>query len=457
MLRKRTWILLLIVFGLRLLLQGWEAGVFSAPLHPDERQVGFVTERMDGWFADPEFYAYGSLHFQAVRLTAAIAGLGESLRGLVVSGRALSLAASMLAIILGWILAHHAWGRRTGEVFLLLVAWVPLDLQQSHFCTVEAHHTAWILMALAACYWLASSGKVAAAAASVAGACVGASLAVKVASLALGLPLALALVLASRRLGFLRTLRLAATTAIAGIATFWLCQPWAFIDGRPPLFVLTTAAVLLLALRFSSRTKGPVRAVLFVAAGLSAITLSLQAAALLGVGQGTLVAQLGTSALGGQLLNPGYLRGVGEQVAMVMGNADLPYVRVYAATLPVLYPLRELTLWGFGPMLLLAAIVGTVSGARVFLVRWQRWLAPRWNQSSILLLILLAWLVPMAIRLATLQVKYLRYWEPLVVPATLIAAWWLARLRILLRRGVLIQQPGQQQAQLRHGVIERVD
>ncbi len=436
MLRKRTWILLLLVFGLRLLLQGWDAGVASSPLHPDERQVGFVTERMDGWFADPDFYAYGSLHFQAVRLTAAVAGLGDSLRGLVVSGRAVSLAASMLAIILGWVLAHRAWGRRTGEVFLLLVAWVPLDLQQSHFCTVEAHHTAWIMLALAACYWLASGGRTAAA--SAAGAAVGASLAVKVASLALGLPLAVALILAGRRKGLVETFRLAAIAVVVGGATFWFCQPWAFADGRPPFGILAAAGALFAALHFSSRTGRPVRIVLFLAAGLAAVVLSLQAAALLGVGQGTGVARLGSSLLAGQHLNAGYLRGVGEQVAMVMGRSDLPYVRVYAPTLPIFYPLRELALWGFGPMLLLAVFIGAASGTRIIAIRWRRWLTGRWNDGSALLVIVLAWLVPMAIRLGTLHVKYLRYWEPLVVPTVLIAAWWLVRLGTGLRRRVTI-------------------
>ncbi len=40
----------------------------------------------------------------------------------------------------------------------------------------------------------------------------------------------------------------------------------------------------------------------------------------------------------------------------------------------------------------------------------------------------------MAIRLSTLQVKYLRYWEPLVVPGAMVAAWWLARLQKRYRR-----------------------
>jgi YYY domain-containing protein len=99
--------------------------------------------------------------------------------------------------------------------------------------------------------------------------------------------------------------------------------------------------------------------------------------------------------------------------------------------------LRELALWGWGPMLLLAAITGVAVAGRRLAIRWRRWLAGRWNNSSVLLLILLAWLVPMSFRLSTLHVKYLRYWEPLLVPAVLVAAWWLCRLqRRFLRRAI---------------------
>ena len=35
---------------------------------------------------------------------------------------------------------------------------------------------------------------------------------------------------------------LAATAVSAGIASFWICQPWAFADGRAPLLLLAAAA-----------------------------------------------------------------------------------------------------------------------------------------------------------------------------------------------------------------------
>ena len=431
MLRKRTWLLLLLALGLRLLLQGWDSGYSSSSLHPDERQVSFVSEKMDGWFSDPQFFAYGSLHFQGSRAAAAILGMSDSLRGLTASGRAVSLVASMLALILGWVVARKAWGRNTADLFLLLMAWVPLDLQQSHYSTVEAHHSVWVVMALAACFWLAVGGRGPAAIA--AGAAVGASLAVKVASLPLGLPLALAIILAGRR-RVSEILRLTLLAAGALVTTFWVCQPWAFAEGRPPLALIAATFAGALALQFAAQLdRGPRRALVGLAM-VCTVFAALQVAALLGPdGDGPAARALSTVSVGPDL-NPAYVRGVGEQIRMVLGEADLPYVRVYAATLPVLYPLRELALWGWGPMLLLAAIAGAAAATRRLFKRWRRWLAGRWNNGSVLLLILLAWLIPMSIRLSTLQVKYLRYWEPLLVPAALVAAWWLCRLHPRFRR-----------------------
>jgi len=436
MLRKRTLLLFLLALVLRLLLQGWDAGVTSSSSHPDERQVGFVTERAEGWFDDPGFYAYGSLHFQAVRATAAVLGMSDEIRGLIVSGRVISLIAVMIALGLGWLIAYRAWGRRTGDLFLLLAAWIPLDLQQSHFATVEAHHTGWVMAALAACFWLARSGRPIAAAAS--GAAIGASLAVKVASLALGLPLVVAVLIAVRGRDVLAAVRLLAIAGATGIAGFWLCQPWAFANGRPPFSIIVTALLAAVVIELATRKAGRARLVLLVAAMLIAAVSILQMAALVGIGGDTLVSKLGPVVLAGTVLNPTYLEGVGNEIAMVVGTADVAYVRIYAHTLPVLYPLRELALWGWGVLLVLAVIAGTAAGTWRLTKRWRRWIAGRFNDSSILLVILLAWLIPMALRLSTLQVKFMRYWEPLVVPAALIASWWLMRLPRRFRRRAVV-------------------
>jgi YYY domain-containing protein len=168
-------------------------------------------------------------------------------------------------------------------------------------------------------------------------------------------------------------------------------------------------------------------------AALAAVVAVLQGTALVGIG-GDSVTRIGSPFLAGAGLNPKYLEGVGNEIAMVVGRSDLAYVRIYAHTLPLLYPLRELALWGWGVLLLAAALAGGAAGGWSLARRWKRWLGGRWNDSSILLVIILAWIVPMALRLSTLQVKFLRYWEPLVVPAAMIASWWLARLPIRIRR-----------------------
>lgn len=400
----RLWWLLLLAAVLRLATQDWDSGLLSP--HPDERQVAFVAERLAGWFADPGFYAYGSLHFQLVRAASLVTAEPGRYAGLLVGGRFLSLLASVGALALGWWIARRGWGGRTATWFLVIAVWVPLDLQQSHFATVEAHHGAWTVAALAAAVAVATRGSTLAAAA--AGAAAGASLAVKVASLPLALPLAVALLLAARERGMVAAARLAAVTGAVAAATFWLAQPWAFADAAPPLEVVAPLAAGALALWWAGRARAGLRTPL-IAGGL-------------------LLAAAGAGAIALVRLNPAYLAGVGEQVAMVLGLSDLPYVRVYRATLPVLYPARELALWGLGPVLAAAAGLAAVAAVARIAGRWRHWLARRWTRADATLLVVTAWLLPMAVRLATLEVKYLRYWQPLVVPAVLLVAWAVARL-----------------------------
>ncbi len=417
---RRTWLLLLLAFVLRLLTVGWDYGLPNTP-HPDERQVGYVTERVGGWFEDPEFYAYGSLHFQAVRMAGALLDIADGNRGLVTAGRVVSLIAVMIALSLGWWMAWRAWGRRTADLYLVLATWLPLDIQQSHFATVEAHHTAWVIVALAGCFWLGLKGS--RGAAMVAGAAFGASLGVKVASLGLVLPLAAALVIASRGRRWLRALELAAVAATMAIIAIWLAQPWAFSGGRLPIPLLLAAFAVALLTRLAGSRSGAAKvvplaaaALLIVAAGFGVVTAADPESS------GSMVTRLLAPSM-----NADYLAGVGEQVSMVLGDADLAYVRVYRGTLPFLYSARELFRWGIGPLLLIA-VAGVCSASWWLTRRWRRWLAGRWAPSTILLTVMLAWLLPMTLRLGTVHVKFLRYWEPLVVPGTLMAAWALLRL-----------------------------
>ena len=115
---RRVLGLLLLASLVRLASQAWDAGGLFP--HPDERQVAFVAERAAGWFTDPGFYAYGSLHFQVVRAMAFVLGLPRAYDGLIVAGRALSLLLSVGALVLAWWTARRAWGRRAGALVLAI-------------------------------------------------------------------------------------------------------------------------------------------------------------------------------------------------------------------------------------------------------------------------------------------------------------------------------------------------
>jgi 4-amino-4-deoxy-L-arabinose transferase-like glycosyltransferase len=409
-------LLLLALFAalVRLATQGWDSGILSP--HPDERQVALVAERVPTWFADPGFYAYGSLHFSLLRTVTALTGQHPAYEQLLVTGRVLSLLASVLTVVVVFWLGRRAFGRRAALLAALLLAIVPLDLQLSHYATVEAHHALWVVSALALA-WLVARRPSAWWWAAAAGAAIGASLAVKVASLPLLASLAVALVAATRRRGLVHTAGLGALAAGAVVAAFWLGQPWAFRGGRPPLTLLLVAAGLAVVLLLSARLWPEIP-----------LPWALAAAALAAAGLAA------TAVAGRAALNPAYLHGVAEQMAMVTGAADMPYTRVYRHTLPVLYPLRELLLWGLGPAFGITALAAGACALRRLTRRARQVLAVAWGPSTTLLLVLLAWLVPTAVRLATLQVKFLRYWEPLLAAAALLAGWFLATLPGRLRR-----------------------
>ena len=155
---------------------------------------------------------------------------------------------------------------------------------------------------MAACYWLATGGREVAAAA--AGAAVGASLAVKVASLALVFPLVLAVLLAFRQKEILHLFRLISITVGAGVLAFWLCQPWAFAGGRPPLALLAAVAVTVVALHFVGRTAGWTRRALSGLAAIAAVLVAMQIAALVGLAEGTAAGRIIAPTLLGAGLNP---------------------------------------------------------------------------------------------------------------------------------------------------------
>ena len=92
-----------------------------------------------------------------------------------------------------------------------------------------------------------------------------------------------------------------------------------------------------------------------------------------------------------------------REARIARGTLDVPYTIQYAGTLPYLYSIWQLALWGMALPLGLVAWGGLAAG----LVRWLRHGA--WTDA-----LLLAWAGPYLVVTGMLYAKYLRYMLPLV-------------------------------------------
>jgi hypothetical protein len=89
------------------------------------------------------------------------------------------------------------------------------------------------------------------------------------------------------------------------------------------------------------------------------------------------------------------------QAFMASGRFVFPYTRQYAGTLPFVYPLAQMVLWGLGPVTTLLGIVG---------LGWALW---RWRRGSFTLRLACVWTLIYFLMTAGLYVKFPRYLLPL--------------------------------------------
>ena len=94
-------------------------------------------------------------------------------------------------------------------------------------------------------------------------------------------------------------------------------------------------------------------------------------------------------------------RGPAVQALMASGRFVFPYTRQYAGTLPFLYPLVQMALWGLGPVTTLLGLAG---------VGWALW---RWRRGSFALRLACVWTLVFFLMTAGLYVKFPRYLLPL--------------------------------------------
>lgn len=349
---------LILAAGAALRLYGleWDGGHW---LHPDERQIYFVALDL-GWPGslsealsaasplNPGFFAYGSLPIYLLRLVAGLlAPLSPLLRdpdNLHLVGRPLAALFDLGTVFLTYRLVR-VLGKLNGPALLAasLVAFAVLHVQLTHFFTADTLLTFFVLLAL----------NLAADVAQGAG---------RHRQIALGVAVGLALATKVSAFPLLLLIPVAFRLQRSAVSTH-PCPERSRRDApRTTQYLLPPALTL-------------------VATGLTFFLT--QPYALLDFST--------------------FLADTLRESQIAWGTLDVPYTRQYAGTLPYLYSLWQVALWGLGLPLGLAAWAGFAAA----LVRWLR----RGARSDALLL---AWAGPYFALVGLLHARYPRYLLPLV-------------------------------------------
>ncbi len=355
--REALILALILAAGAALRLYGlnWDNGQW---LHPDERQIYFVTLGL-GWPhslaqalspespLNPRFFAYGSLPIYLLKIVAALlAPLSPLLRdpdNLHLIGRPLAALFDLGTVYLVYRLARLVLPapERRGELrggALLAAAFVALtvlSIQLAHFYTADTLLTFFVVLTLVLAAAVARGAGLGYQLAL--GAALGLALATKLSAFPLLLLIPVALRLQPEPHTEHQVARLVLTMAVAG-ATFLLAQPYALIDA--PTFLADTV----------------------------------------------------------------------RESRIAWGALDVPYTRQYAGTLPYVYAMWQTALWGLGLPLGLAAWAG-LGGV---LGRWLR--HGSWRDT-----LFITWAGVYFGIVGVFRARHLRYMLPLV-PLLCVAA-----------------------------------
>jgi hypothetical protein len=350
--------------GLRLYGLNWDSG---NSFHPDERQILFHVTAI-AWPTslaqflnpitsplNPKFFAYGSFPIYLLALVGHLLGYqlsdATNFVPLTLVGRVISaLFDSGTVLLTGWLalilarksrqLQAHAW-----PMALLAAAFMtfsPLDLQLSHFYTVDTLLNFFVLLTVLACVVLVDAEHIAGWSA-LAGISYGLAMATKFSAAPLAIVLLVAIGLRwYRRRDFLSAAVALLWSAVLVIFIFFFTQPYALLD-------MST-----------------------------------------------------------------FIQQVSDQSNLVRGSLDLPYVRQFFGTVPVLYQGENLVLWGLGVTLGTTSILGLI---------WLCWLL--WHDIFSPWLVVFSWVVVYGAIVCTFFVKYMRYLLPLYPFLALMAAAFL--------------------------------
>ncbi len=374
--------LLLIALGLRIYGQRWDDGHL---FHPDERHIFIVTEgiKLPASFdlklllspespLNPRSFAYGSLPFYLLRGIAVLLGEIGKLIGdqelsrmgnfdhLSIVGRTLSALFDVATIALVYLIGRRLYRREVGLLAAAFVTFAAIHIQLSHFYASDTPMSFFTTLSLFASIFLMRSDRKRYA------------------------------VLAGIAVGLALTSKISAAPILAAVGTALLLRIFTVEDER--------GRVAFRRPNLDQMNAGVIRIVL-TGLATAATFVVIEPYAIIDFNL--------------------FSRQVAEQSAMVRGIADLPYTRQYADRTAYLYFLENLTLFGLGIPLGLAAIAGWIYA----IVRVFR--SPRRAE-----IVLLAFVIPYFLITGGFHAKFLRYLLPITPVLLLFAAdalWTLRR------------------------------
>ena len=353
----------------------WDRGYL---FHPDERQIMLVTSNLGlpaSWFdffnpdnpLNPRFFAYGSFPIYLLKLLGnfapplgyAVPWRDANLVSLAFLGRVLSGLFDLGSIVFIFLLAKRFYGATVGLMTAACSAVAVLQIQLSHFYTVDTLLTFFVAATIFFAARYADSRRYADA--GLMGASFGLAMATKISALPLVVPMLVAVLRANKASGRvgewasgINENRFPLSLSRALQFRIWSYPLWS------TRFILRNIFIVSLAVFFITQPYAlfdPIR----------------------------------------------YFGQIGTESLVARGWLDYPYTRQYADTLPYIYQIWQSSVWGLGLPLGIFAWLGSA-----FFV-W-RWLKQRnWKEGFIL-----SWVLVYFLLIGMQYTKYPRYLLPLV-------------------------------------------
>jgi hypothetical protein len=145
---KPLLILLLLALTFRFVGIEWDHGY---GLHPDERMLIMVTERLTETNLNPDFFNYGNFPVYLLRFASwGAAWLSDPkfgyYAGIFLIGRLISIAFDLGTLLLVYMLGKHLWSEKIGLWSAFIYTTFVFAIQNAHFFTVDTQLTFWLTL-----------------------------------------------------------------------------------------------------------------------------------------------------------------------------------------------------------------------------------------------------------------------------------------------------------------------